>query len=339
MQTLGSAHRRFNPLTGDWVLVSPGRLARPWQGEANAAPPAVRPAYDPSCYLCPGNQRANGAHNPAYEQTFVFDNDYAALKPAAAAQPESNAPEDPLLIAAPESGRCRVVCFSPRHDLDIAQMPPEQIRCVIDVWSGEYETLSGQPNIRAVTIFENRGSAMGASNPHPHGQIWANSGIPNELRKEDEAQNAYRSDHGNCLLCEYASRETQLRERVVYEDERLCAVVPFWATWPFELLVIPRAHVPALPGLDDADRDALAQCMHEVTSRYDRLFATPFPYSMGFHQQPAGEPREHWHAHAHYYPPLLRSAAVRKFMVGYELLAQPQRDILPEEAAERLRRA
>ena len=333
----GAPHRRFNPLTREWVLVSPQRLARPWQGQTNESAAAPRLAYDPQCYLCPENARAGGARNPQYEQTFVFDNDFAALLPGANA-PEAD--DGGLFRARPESGRCRVVCFSPRHDLDIAQMSESQIRAVVDVWAEQYAELGADPEISAVTIFENRGAMMGASNPHPHGQIWASASLPNELLKENASLQAYNAEHGDCLLCAYARRELATGERIVYADARVCALVPFWATWPFETLVIPLDHAGSLDALTGEDRNGLARAMREVTSRYDRLFGVPFPYSMGFHQRPSdGAAHPFWHAHAHYFPPLLRSASIRKFMVGYEMLAQPQRDTTPEQAAARLRDA
>jgi UDPglucose--hexose-1-phosphate uridylyltransferase len=333
---LTRSHRRYNPLTGDWVLVSPGRLSRPWSGEVTPPPPEIRPPYDPECYLCPGNVRANGERNPAYTDTYVFDNDYAALR---ADVPSGGTNTDGLFVARSEPGGCRVVCFSPRHDVDIAQMSVEQVRAVVDVWAQQYTELTADPLISAVTIFENRGAAMGASNPHPHGQIWANATVPNELAKEDGSLKRYAQEHDSCLLCAYADREIEMRERVIYSDARVCVVVPFWAFWPFETLIIPRMHAPSIAAIDAGTRDALANAMRDLTSRYDRLFSVRFPYSMGFHQQPVGTGSAYWHAHAHYYPPLLRSASVRKFMVGYELLAQPQRDIVAEEAAQRLRDA
>jgi UDPglucose--hexose-1-phosphate uridylyltransferase len=328
------AHRRFNPLTGEWVLVCADRLQRPWQGEVSQSAAPARASYDPQCYLCPGNVRANGERNPQYAQTFVFTNDYPALRPDSPQQIF----ERGVLRAQGEPGTCRVVCFSPRHDLDVAQMDRAQIRAVIEAWAQQSEELGALPFINAITIFENRGAMMGASNPHPHCQIWAQATPPNELVKESRALGQYAEREGACLLCAYVEQEAASGERVVFENEGAIAVVPFWAVWPFETLVIPRTHTGSLAQASDADRDALAQAMREITSRYDRLFAAPFPYSMGFHQKPAdGAPHAYWHTHAHYYPPLLRSATVRKFMVGYELLAQPQRDITPEEAAQRLR--
>jgi UDPglucose--hexose-1-phosphate uridylyltransferase len=327
-------HRRLNRLTGEWLLVSPHRTARPWQGQVEEAIPEQRPAYDPSCYLCPGNERAGGARTPRYTSTFVFDNDFAAMVPDTSSQQPDR---DGLLLAESERGMCRVVCFSPRHDLTIGAMKVEAIRRVVDTWVDQYAELADVPWVRHVQVFENRGAMMGASNPHPHGQIWANERLPNEPAKELVQQRAY-AEHGGCLLCDYVAIELKDGERVVCENEHFVALVPFWAIWPFETLVLPRAHRGALPDLDSAERHGLADILQQLTRRYDGLFQVTFPYSMGFHQRPTdGGPYPEWHLHAHFYPPLLRSATVRKFMVGYELLGQPQRDITPEIAAERLR--
>jgi len=332
---LQAPHRRYNPLLGEWVLVSPQRTARPWQGETGTAASAVGPAYDPTCYLCPGNLRAGGERNPAYDTTYVFENDFAALVPGVAADGQDDAG---LLVAETERGRARVVCFSPRHDLSVAKMETRAIRRVIDTWTAEYETLAADPAIRAVTIFENRGAAMGASNPHPHAQIWANERVPNVPAREETSLLTYVRERGACLLCAYVARELALGERTVFANEHAAIVVPFWAVWPFEALLVPRRHVPSLERLASEERDALAEAMHVLAAAYDRVFEVPFPYSMGFHQRPTdGEPHAEWHLHAHYFPPLLRSATIRKYMVGYELLAMPQRDITPELAAERLR--
>jgi UDPglucose--hexose-1-phosphate uridylyltransferase len=312
-------------------------LDRPWQGESALPSSLPRPAYDPRCYLCPGNVRVNGRRNPRYDHTFVFDNDYSALEPDAAADPFN---VEDLLIAHGEPGRCRVLCFSARHDLDIANMETAAVRAVIDAWAQEYVQLGQLPYVNAVTIFENRGAAMGASNPHPHGQIWANASVPNELHKETLAQAKYLERRHACLLCSYVTHEIADGTRVIHVDRHVCVIVPFWAIWPFEVLVVPRRHVGSIDALVPEERDALAEAVQGLCARYDRLFATPFPYSMGFHQRPTdGGVYEQWHAHAHYYPPLLRSASIRKYVVGYELLAQPQRDLTAEEAARRLREA
>jgi UDPglucose--hexose-1-phosphate uridylyltransferase len=328
-------HRRRNVLTGEWILVSPQRTQRPWQGEATiTGAPHGTPAYDPTCYLCPGNARAGGARNPDYSATFVFPNDYAALTldtPAAGT-------DDGLLIARSERGTCRVICFSPRHDLSIAHMSAAQIRGVIDAWAEQYVELGAHAAISSVIIFENHGEAMGASNPHPHAQIWANERVPNEPAKENTCAAAYFSAHGTCLLCAYLARELAAGERIVHTNEHAVVLVPFWAVWPYETLVIPRVHTTGLDLMEGQARDGFAQAMRVLTAAYDRVFDIPFPYSMGFHARPTdGEPHPEWHTHAHYYPPLLRSATVRKYMVGYEMLGMPQRDITPESAAARLR--
>ena len=316
------SHRRQNALTGEWVLVSPGRDQRPWSGQVEAPPAAGSVPYDPVCYLCPGNSRAGGVRNPAYTDTLVFDNDFAALRPEAEAFPE----ESSLLVARAERGICRVVCFSPRHDVTLAKMPQAEVRRVVDVWTAQYAELSALNYIRWVQVFENRGEMMGCSNPHPHGQIWAASELPNEAMKEL----AVIERRATCVLCDYLAIE---RERVICENENFVAAVPFWAVWPFEVLVMSRRHVGSLDRFSDAERDGLAAIMKDVTRRYDGLFEVSFPYTMGLHQYGGDK----WHFHAHYYPPLLRSATVRKFMVGYEMLAMPQRDLTAESAAERLR--
>jgi UDPglucose--hexose-1-phosphate uridylyltransferase len=323
-------HRRFNPLTGEWVLVSPHRTDRPWQGQVEPPAAPAQPEYDPGCYLCPGNPRAGGARNPAYTSTFVFENDFAALKPAT---PPDRFDRGGLLVAEGEPGICRVVCFSPKHNLTIANMEPAGLRAVVDVWAAQYRELGAIPSINYVQIFENRGGMMGASNPHPHCQIWSSHSIPNEVAKE---QHAFASRDA-CLLCEYEKLE-RAGERVVEENDSFLVVVPFWAVWPFETMVIARRHMSSLDQLTGAERDGLAAILKSTTARYDRLFQAPFPYSMGFHQRPTdGAPHHEWHLHAHFLPPLLRSATVRKFLVGYEMLATPQRDITPESAAARLR--
>jgi UDPglucose--hexose-1-phosphate uridylyltransferase len=327
-------HRRYDPLTDEWVLVSAGRTQRPWLGLEEKEPPEDRPAYDPSCYLCPGNARARGDVNPAYGSTFVFTNDFAALSPES---PTARIGEG-LLVAEGESGSCRVLCFSPRHDLTLGAMAPAAVREVIDVWAAQTAELGR--SYRWVQVFENRGESMGASNPHPHGQIWAGTALPREAAREDVSQRRHCDQHGDRLLLDYARQELA-GPRVVEQDDDWLIVVPFWATWPFETLVIPRRPVERLPGLGDRQRDSLAASLIRLLGRYDALFERPFPYSMGWHQAPFGRgdgdgATDHWQLHAHFYPPLLR-ATVRKFMVGYELLAETQRDLTAEEAAERLR--
>jgi UDPglucose--hexose-1-phosphate uridylyltransferase len=335
MDLLTRPHRRLNRLTGEWVLVSPHRTARPWQGQVEPSSPEQRPAYDPDCYLCPGNARAGGATTPGYDTVYVFDNDFAALLPDDV--PDSTRADRGLLVAEPERGVCRVVCFSPRHDLTLADMTPAQIRPVVDTWAAQHTELAAIDWVRHVQIFENRGAMMGASNAHPHGQIWANERLPNEPAKELASQSVYAAENAGCLLCDYLALELAGGARIVDENDTFVAVVPFWAVWPFEALVLPRAHRGALPELDNRDRDGLADILHRLTRRYNQLFDAPFPYSMGLHQAPTDGDYPQWHLHAHFYPPLLRSTSIRKFMVGYELLAQPQRDISPECAAQRLR--
>jgi UDPglucose--hexose-1-phosphate uridylyltransferase len=331
-------HRRYNPLTGDWILVSPHRAERPWKGQVEKSPPESRPQYDPTCYLCPGNERAGGDRNPQYESTYVFDNDFAALLPDV---PAASVSTDSLLRFEGEEGTCRVICFSPRHDLTLPEMPVEDVRRVVDVWTEQTEELGRR--YRWVQIFENKGAVMGCSNPHPHGQIWAGSALPNEPAKEERQQRAYFEQHGNPLLVAYTELEAELRERVVMENEHWMAVAPYWAVWPFETLLLPRRHVLRLPDLIDIEKNALASVLKRLLTKYDNLFETSFPYSMGWHGAPSplrGEGRgegDHWQLHAHFYPPLLRSATVKKFMVGYEMLAEAQRDLTAEQAAERLR--
>lgn len=335
-------HRRLNPLTGEWVQVSPHRTKRPWQGQVEKTPPETRPSYDPTCYLCPGNERAGGLRNPDYTGTFVFTNDFAALMPAAPDAPPGN----PLLQTQTSRGTCRVMCFSPRHDLTLPEMELPDIRGVVDTWAAQTAEL-GQ-TYRWVQVFENKGAIMGCSNPHPHGQIWTLDTLPNEPFKEDVNQRNYWQAHGRALLLDYEQLETERGERMVVQNEGWTAVVPYWAIWPFEILLLPRRHVLRLPDLDDGERDALADILKRLLTRYDNLFQTSFPYSMGWHGAPyTSETRQvsekpdrsasaHWQLHAHFYPPLLRSATVKKFMVGYEMLGEAQRDLTAEQAAARL---
>jgi UDPglucose--hexose-1-phosphate uridylyltransferase len=330
-------HRRRNPLTGEWVLVSPHRMHRPWQGQVETPPAEHRPAYDPTCYLCPGNERAGGVRNPSYAGAYAFDNDFAALKPIESV-PEASLTGDDLLVATPESGVCRVVCFSPRHDLSLPDLTQPELRAVVELWTEEYLRLGSRPDIGHVQIFENKGQAMGCSNPHPHGQIWAQRSVPREPAREAEHQRAHHERHGRTLLADYLRLELEREERVVCENDGFVALVPFWAVWPFETLVVSRRPVTHLGQLTDAERDQLADIVRRLTTRYDNLFQISFPYSAGIHQAPTdGRAHDELHLHMHFYPPLLRSATVRKFLVGYEMLGEPQRDLTAESAAERLR--
>jgi UDPglucose--hexose-1-phosphate uridylyltransferase len=328
-------HRRFNPLTREWVLVSPHRNQRPWLGQVETVSTGATPTYDPSCYMCPGNVRASGARNPRYRQTFVFENDYPALL--------SNTPvgvvnEHELIVSNSEAGVCKVMCFSPRHDLTVSRMAVGDLRQVVDIWTEEHQQLSELPFISYVQIFENRGSMMGASNPHPHCQIWASASVPNEPGKEDQAQRGYYQFRQSCLLCDYLGLEREQGARLVCENQHFTVLVPFWAIWPFETMLLARRHLGPLPDLTLEERSALADILKRLTTRYDNLFQAPFPYSMGFHQPPTDKAAHpEWHLHTHFYPPLLRSPTIRKFMVGYEMLGTPQRDITAETAAEWLR--
>lgn len=335
MDLRDTPHRRYNPLLGEWVLVSPHRTQRPWQGKVHDASPQAQPAYDPDCYLCPGNARAGGVRNPDYKSTLVFDNDFPALLPSAV---DAHLDLNGLIVAHAERGICRVVCFDPRHDLTIGSMRPEQIRRVIDVWVEQYRELGSLPWINHVQIFENRGALMGASNQHPHCQIWANATLPNQAEKELQSQREYLEQHAGCLLCKYLALELEHGVRIVCRNNDFVVLVPFWAIWPFEVMLLGVRHVGSMDTLTHAELDALADILQRLSARYDNLFQTRFPFTMGFHQKPTdGAPHAEWHFHAHYYPPLLRSATIPKFMVGYEMLGSPQRDITPETAAERLR--
>ncbi len=370
-------HRRYNPLTGEWILVSPQRAQRPWLGAVEKTPLERLPEHDPKCYLCPGNSRANnGPVNPPYTGVFVFDNDFPALladgphttdsrpqttddgrrtteidHPSSVVRRPSS-----LMSSAPERGICRVICFSPRHDLTLAELPAAQVRAVVDAWMAQCEELGARDDIAYIQLFENKGEIMGCSNPHPHGQLWANETLPTEPAKEQSGQLAYLRGAGSVesgawsveraashaprcpLLLDYLDLERREGERILFENDHFTCLVPFWAVWPFETMILPRRHVRRMVETTPAERDALADALRRMTARYDNLFEVSFPYTMGVHQAPYdGEPHEEWQLHLHFFPPLLRSATVRKFMVGYEMLAQPQRDLTPEQAADRLR--
>ncbi len=329
------AHKRKNLLTGDWVLVSPHRLMRPWQGAVSAPAQPTSAAHDPGCYLCAGNQRSGGQRNPAYPGVFVFDNDFPALLDT------STAPDaDAVLVAQAETGICRVICYSPDHGRSMSGMSLDQIEQVIGAWSSQTTELAAMPDIGAITIFENRGEMMGASNPHPHGQIWATGSTPDGLAREARNQADWLEARGRPLLLDYLEREMREKVRLVLANEHFVVAAPYWAAWPFETLLLPRRAVPDLPSLSLSERRALAEILSDLTRLYDAVFDAPFPYTMGWHQKPVHAAAESGFVlHAHFYPPLLRSASVRKFMVGFEMLGMPQRDLTPEDAAARLREA
>ncbi len=328
-------HRRFNPLSGKHVLVSPQRAKRPWLGQEEAAEPEAQPSYDPACYLCPGNQRANGVANPEYNGVFVFDNDFAALQADTPAPLET---VDPLFASSPAQGEARVVCFSPDHKATFPDLAPDQAEAVIAVWCAQSAELGAR--YPWVQVFENKGAMMGCSNPHPHGQIWATRYVPDEVAVEDERQRDYFAEFGRAMLRDVADREQASGERVIHSNEHWLALVPFWASWPFETMILPRFDVARLPDLGAVERAALADILQRMTRSYDALFGVSFPYSMGWHGAPFDDrDSTPWTLHAHFYPPLLRSATVRKFMVGFEMLAEAQRDLTPEQAATQLRGA
>jgi UDPglucose--hexose-1-phosphate uridylyltransferase len=325
-------HRRYNALTGEWILVSPHRTQRPWLGRVESAARDTRPAHDPKCYLCPGNERAGGAKNPEYSATYVFTNDFAAIVPNG----ERTLASGDILRSQPVSGTCRVVCFSPRHDWTLPEMPLEAIRGVVDVWAEQTEELGR--DYRWVQVFENKGDIMGCSNPHPHGQIWASDFIPNEPAKENRQQLAHWRECASLLLLDYLKHEEEQSERIVIQNGDWVVLLPYWATWPYETLLLPRRQVSRLPDLTAAERRSLAEILKRLLTRYDNLFEVSFPYSMGWHGAPSGVADfVHWQLHAHFYPPLLRSATVKKFMVGYEMLGEAQRDLTGEQAAQTLR--
>lgn len=328
-------HRRKNILTGEWILVSPHRTKRPWQGEIADDENTSRPVYDPDCYLCPGNVRANGEVNPNYKSTFVFTNDFSALLSDTKSDIINHAD---LLIAKGERGICRVVNFSPRHDLTLAEMSITEIEHVISVWQQEYVELGKNPIIKHVQIFENKGAMMGNSNPHPHCQIWAQSSIPMEPRKELKNFRKYYDAHKGSLLSDYLKLELKLKDRIVFENSTFVVLVPYWAVWPYEIIIIPKRKMASIAQLKENESKGFAEALKAVTCKYDNLFKVSFPYSSGIHQAPTDGkkyPELHWHMH--FYPPLLRSATIKKFMVGYEMMAEPQRDITPEQSAAVLR--
>lgn len=328
-------HRRFNILTGEWVLVSPHRTKRPWQGKVEKVAPNNRPTHDPTCYLCPGNVRAGGHQNPNYKATFAFVNDFAALIP----EHDGGLFEKGLLKARGERGICKVVCFSPDHSLTIADMSVEALQKVVDLWQKEYQDLGSLDFVNHVQIFENKGDIMGCSNPHPHGQIWAQSSVPQEVAKKSVQQQAYWDKTKSSLLLTYLEQELgEKEERLVCQNEDFAALVPFWAVWPYEAMIIPKRHFQHIGQMTNREKKSFAEILKKLTQAFDKIFDTSFPYSSGIHQSPTdGLPHPEWHFHMSFYPPLLRSATVKKFMVGYEMFANPQRDITAEMAAEKLR--
>ncbi len=328
------SHKRLNILTGEWVLVSPHRAKRPWQGQNEALSKEIRPAYDSSCYLCAGNKRINGEINPNYDDVFVFTNDFAALQN----ETKPFIVKEGLLEAHIEQGICKVICFSPDHSKSLADMSIQGIQKVVEAWQEEYKTLGAISNINYVQIFENKGAVMGCSNPHPHGQIWSQSTLPNEVEKKESQQRIYYNKFGSSLLVDYLKKELELQERIIYENGAFVVLVPFWAIWPFETMIIPKQAQKSILEMTDSEANHFSEAISVITKAYDRLFNTSFPYSSGIHQAPTnGEENKHWHWHMSFYPPLLRSATVKKFMVGYEMFGSPQRDITAEIAAQRLR--
>jgi len=329
------SHRRFNPLTGEWVLVSPHRTQRPWQGKVEKSINNNTPAYTNDCYLCPGNVRANGDINPDYNSTFVFNNDYGAIN-----ENDSRTIDEKskLLQAKAERGICKVVCFSPKHNLTLAILALDDIVKVVKTWQYEYLNLGRESFINHVQIFENKGEIMGCSNPHPHGQIWAQESIPNEVLNESANQFKYFKEKNVTLLKDYIEIEKQKGERVIYENESFVLLVPFWAVWPFETMIISKRQISTILQFDEKEILQFAEVLENITVRYDNIFNIPFPYSAGIHQSPTdGLEHPEWHFHMHFYPPLLRSATIKKFMVGYEMFAEPQRDFTPERSAEILK--
>jgi len=331
------SHRRFNPLTGEWILVSPQRTKRPWRGKVEEISTPPKPGYIADCYLCPNNKRANGENNPDYSSTFVFDNDFSALKNDAT---DFKIHESGLLNARSEKGICRVVCFSPKHNLTLAELEEKEIVNVVKTWQDEYSSLGRKPFINYVQIFENKGEIMGCSNPHPHGQIWAQESIPNEPLKEQTSQLNYFNENNKTLLDHYIEIEKVKSERIVFENDGFVLLVPFWAFWPFETMIISKRSIENILQMSESEVNEFAEILKITTVKYDNIFNVSFPYSAGIHQAPTdGNDHPEWHFHMHFYPPLLRSAEIKKFMVGYEMLGEPQRDITPERSAEILKQA
>ena len=334
MNFKNSSHRRKNILTGEWILVSPHRTNRPWQGKKDKPQKLLSLDYDPNCYLCPGNKRAAGKKNPNYTGTYSFINDFSALKKVKI----NDAYSDGLLRAKIEYGICKVICYSPKHNSSISLLELNEIVEIIKLWQNEYSEIGSDPNINYVQIFENKGEIMGCSNPHPHGQIWAQRSIPNEVQKKIVNQKTYWEKNKKSLLSDYLKQEIESKERIVMQNDNFVALVPFWAVWPYETMIIPKRHVPSILELRQKEVLDYASILKELTVRYDNLFNTFFPYSMGIHQSPTNNHKsDFWHMHMSFYPPLLRSAEIKKFMVGYEMFAEPQRDITAEQAAEMLR--
>jgi UDPglucose--hexose-1-phosphate uridylyltransferase len=328
-------HRRFNPLTGEWILVSPHRAKRPWQGKVEQPQPSAPEQYDKKCFLCPGNLRAGNTQNPKYETTFVFDNDFAGILPDI---PVETMDEQGLLVARGEQGLCRVVCHSPRHNLSFPVLSQQEILAVVATWISQYVEIGSYENINHILIFENRGEIMGATSPHPHSQIWANASIPTLPAMETARQKEYLDRQKSCLLCDYVKLELRMQARIIMQNDSFAVITPFWAVWPFEAMVVPKEHYTDIGSLPKKVKNDFADVLKRLTTRFDNLFSAPFPYSMGIHQRPTdGDGHEEWHFHTHFLPPLLRSPINRKLFAGYELLAMPQRDVTPEDGARKLR--
>lgn len=333
-------HRRYNPLLDEWVLVSPQRAKRPWQGQEEKPLTSIQNQYDPKCYLCPGNSRANETQNPHYEGVYVFDNDFGALLKEEATTDKADDEEDELFKMKPERGINRVICFSHDHSLTLPEMSVEAITKVVSVWKEEYQNLGKLDYINYVQIFENKGAVMGCSNPHPHGQIWAQASIPSQVVRTQQNLKSYYDKHGTTLLYDYLQKEIESKERIILENKGFVALVPFWATWPYETMIISKIPLNSLSDFSHEDQALFAKILKDLTTKYDNIFSISFPYSAGIHQAPTDlESHEEWHFHMHFYPPLLRSASVKKFMVGYEMLAEAQRDITPEQSAEILKKS